>query len=346
MTLRLTKLIVGSALTKLIVGSALLTSLAYAQASSQPSPSAMVSPATSGIQPEASQPGALKPTNNTSIVADPATTGVQPAIEPIKPDTAKEDDASITVDPASLLPDLPPVPRANATLVGGTLEHLDRVRDQLTVRVFGGGQVKALFDPRTHVYRGTKEVTLADLRQGERVYLDTILDGSNVFARTIRLKAQAAVGESQGIVLRYRANRNDLSIRDGLSPAPVQVRLSPSTRFLQGGRQVASSVLVPGTLVAVTFDSQGNGHDVAREISILALPGTRYIFSGEVVHLDLRQGLLVLNSSTDHKTYEVYLNPSSTPDENLQPGAVVTAETNFENSRYVVRNLTINSQAR
>lgn len=329
-----------------LAGSALLTSLAYAQASSQPTPSAMVSPATSGIQLEASQPDTLQPANNSSIVADPATTGAQPAIEPIKPDSAKEDDASIMVDPASLLPDLPPVPRAHATLVGGTLEHLDRVRDQLTVRVFGGGQVKALFDPRTHVYRGTKEVTLADLHQGERVYLDTILDGSNVFARNIRLKADAAVGESQGVVLRYRANRNDMTIRDGLSPAPVEVRLSPSTKFLQGGRQVASSVLVPGTLVAVTFDSQGNGHDVAREISILALPGTRYIFSGEVAHLDLRRGLLVLNSSTDHKTYEVYLDPSSTPDDNLQPGAVVTAETNFENSRYVVRNLTINSQAK
>ena len=333
-------------LIKFLAGSALLTSLAYAQASSQPTPSAMVSPATSGIQPEASQPDTLKPANNSSIVADPATTGAQPAIEPIKPDTAKEDDASIMVDPASLLPDLPPVPRAKATLVGGTLERLDRVRDQLTVRVFGGGQVKALFDPRTHVYRGTKEVTLADLHQGERIYLDTILDGSNVFARNIRLKADAAVGESQGVVLRYRANRNDMTIRDGLSPAPVQVRLSPSTKFLQGGRQVAPSVLVPGTLVAVTFNSQGNGHDVAREISILALPGTRYIFSGEVAHLDLRRGLLVLNSSTDHKTYEVYLDPSSTPDDNLQPGAVVTAETNFENSRYVVRNLTIKSSTK
>ena len=333
-------------LIKFVAGSALLTSLAYAQASSQPSPSAMVSPATSGIQPEASQPDALKPANNTSIVADPATTGVQPAIEPIKPDTAKAEDASIMVDPASLLPDLPPLPRANATLVGGTLERLDRVRDQLTVRVFGGGQVKALFDPRTHVYRGTKEVTIADLHQGERVYLDTILDGTNVFARNIRLKAEAAVGESQGVVLGYRPNQNDLTIRDGLSPAPVQVRLSPSTKFLQGGGQVAASALVPGSLVAVTFDSQGNGPDVAREISILALPGTRYIFSGEVVHLDLRRGLLVLNSSTDHKTYEVYLDPSSTPADNLQPGAIVTAVTNFENSRYVVRNLTINSQAK
>lgn len=327
-------------LAKIIVGSTLLTSLAYAQASSQPAPSAMVSPATSGIQPERNQPGTLQPGSNTSIVADPATT----EIEPVKRDNSTAEDASIEVDPFSLLPDLPPLPHANATLVGGTLEHLDRVRDQVTVRVFGGGgKVKALFDPRTKVFRGTKEVTIADLHQGERVYLDTILDGSNVFARAIRLKADVASGESQGVVLRYRPNRNDLTIRDGLSPSPLQVLLTSSTKFLQNGRPVASSVLVPGSLVAVTFDSQGNGRGIAREISILALPGTRYIFSGEIVHLDLRRGLLVINSSTDHKTYEVYLDPSSTPDDNLQPGASVTAVANFEDSRYVVRNLTINS---
>jgi hypothetical protein len=323
--------------TKFVVGIALLASLAYAQAASQPTPSAMISPATSGIQPAPNQPDTLKP-ENTSIVADPATAG----IEPVKPSIAPSE-SSIEVDPASLLPDLPPVPHANATLVGGTLERLDRVRDQVTVRVFGGGQVKALFDPRTKVYRGTKEVTVADLRQGERVYLDTILDGSNVFARTIRLKAEAGVGQSQGVVLRFRPNGNDLTIRDGLSPAPVQIHVTSSTKFVQGGRPVASSVLVPGSLVAVTFDSQGNGHDVAREISILALPGTRYTFAGEIVHIDLRNGLLVINSSTDHKTYEVYLDPSSTPNDNLHPGTLVTAVTAFEDSRYVVRNLTINS---
>ena len=325
-------------LANFVAGSALLTSLAYAQAVPQPTPSAMVSPATSGIQPE-NQPGTLKPENNTSIVAVPATT----AIEPVKPDIAKPDDASIEVDPSSLLPDLPPLPRANATLVGGTLERLDRVQDQMTVRVFGGGHMKALFDPRTRVFRGTKEVTIADLRQGERVYLDTILDGSNVFARSIRLKPDAAMGQSQGVVVRYRPNRNDLTVRDSLSPTPVQVRLTSSTRFMLGGRPVASSVLVPGSLVAVTFDSQGSGHDSAREISILALPGTRYTFSGEIVHIDLRRGLLVLNSSTDHKTYEIYLDPSSTPDDNLHPGSLVTALTVFEDSRYVVRNLTIDS---
>ena len=59
-------------------------------------------------------------------------------------------------DPASLLPDLPPVPRAKATLIGGTVERLDRVRERVTVRVFGGGRMSVLYDPRTRVYLGTR----------------------------------------------------------------------------------------------------------------------------------------------------------------------------------------------
>ena len=78
--------------------------------------------------------------------------------------------------------------------------------------------------------------------------------------------------------------------------------------------------------------------------SIRALPGTPYTFAGEVVHIDLRTGLLVLKSSTDNKTYEVYLNTSITPDEYLHPGALITVVADFDGSRYLARNLSINSQ--
>jgi len=64
------------------------------------------------------------------------------------------------------------------------------------------------------------------------------------------------------------------------------------------------------------------------------------------VHIDLRTGLLVINSSTDHKTYEVYLDPYAAPDDNLHPGVVVTVVANFEGSRYVARSLTIDSQGK
>ncbi len=297
----------------------LLTGFAYAQSSSDAAGSAIVSPSTETVQP-----GAIQPVKRAAGEA--------------------ANDAAIEVDPASLLPDLPPVPRKNATLVGGTLERLDRVRDRVTVRVFGGGRVSVLFDPRTRVFRGTQEVSIADLRQGERIYLDTILDGTTVFAKSIRLKSTPALGESQGVLLKLKDD--EMTIRDGIAPSPVRIRLNSSTKFLQGDRTVPATMLVPGSLIAVAFDAEGNGHDVARQISILALPGTRYTFAGQVVHIDLRTGLLVLNSSVDHKTYEIYLDSRLAPNDNLQPGATVTVIANFEDSRYVARSLTVDAQSR
>jgi hypothetical protein len=47
---------------------------------------------------------------------------------------------------------------------------------------------------------------------------------------------------------------------------------------------------------------------------------------------------------TDHKTYEIYLDPSTVSvDENLRPGADVTTVANFDGTRYTAKNLTINS---
>jgi len=295
----------------------------------------------------AQDPSEAAASKATSAVVSPATGGnIKPEPAGIADVPKDKEDTEIVADPASLLPDLPPVPRTNATLVGGTVERLDRVRNQLTVRVFGGGRMNVLFDPRTRIYRRDTQATTGDLHEGERVYVDTILDGSTVFARSIRLKTEQAVGESQGIVLRYQAERGELTIRDAISPEPLHVRMNPSTRLTQGDRTVPASALAPGSLIAIRFSSERDGHDVASEISILALPGTQYTFAGQVVHIDLRAGLLVLYSSRDHKTYEIHLDPSLAPDDNLRTGAVVTAVTTLEDSRYVARRLTINSSGK
>ena len=280
--------------------------------------------------------------SSAAIVSPKSAAKADAAIEPRKPSISE--DAAVTVDPASLLPDLPPVPRENATLVGGTIEHLDHVRDRITVHVFGGGKQTILFDPRTAVYRDGKPASVADLHEGERVYLDTILDGSTVFARSMRLDAARATGQSQGVIVKYSADRGELTFRDALAPNTVQVRVTSGTKVKQNGRFASFSELVPGSLISVGFSSDGAGKNTANEISILALPGTRYIFAGDIVHIDLRTGLLVLNSSTDLKTYEVYLNPSATPDDGLHAGANVTVLTTYDGTRYVVRSISINSR--
>lgn len=274
-------------------------------------------------------------------LVSPTTTAVTPSsITPV----ATTDNAEIELDPASLLPDLPALPPAKASLIGGTIQKVDRIRDQLTIQVFGGGKMKVAFDPRTHIYQGSTQASAPDLHPGDRVYVDTILDGSTVFARNIRLAKAAAGGTSQGVVMSYRSDKNELIVRDLLSPDPVKLRLTTNTQIRQDGRAAFASQLVPGTLVDVSFAAQKDDRD-AQQVSILAVPGADFTFAGQVTALDLRIGLLVLTSLTDHKSYEIYLDPSVVSfDERLHPGAEVTTVATFDGSRYAARTLTVNSK--
>jgi hypothetical protein len=262
----------------------------------------------------------------------------------IQPVSANDDDTPL--DPASLVPDLPPLPHEKASLVGGTVEKLDRVRDELTVQPFGGGKMKISFDSRTSIYRGGSLVSTSDLHRGDRVYVDTILDGSTVFARNIHLKGATSAGESQGVVVSYRSDKGELLLRDALSPEPLKIHVSQQTQITQYGKPVSMGELTPGTLVAVQFGTQERG-DLAREISVLATPGSHFTFAGRVIGLDLRLGVITIASSIDHKTYEIYIDPARVVvDSALQPGVEITAETRFDGSRYVARSLSVQTQQR
>jgi len=269
-----------------------------------------------------------------------AASAAEPASTPSTPIRHDADSSVATVDPASLLPDLPPVPSVKATEIGGTISKLDRARDRMTVNVFGGGHMMVLFDPRTRVVVGSAEESSDALREGARVHFDTILDHGTVFARTIRVSAGEAQGETQGIVMDYRADRGELSMRDAMSPAPVRVRLTASTRITNGDHAVAADNLSAGSLVSVKFYNQAGSGNFAREVSVLALPGAPYTFTGQLVSLNLSTGLLVLESATDGKTYEIFMDTSSDTNE-LRPGANVAVVATFEQSRYVARTLNV-----
>ncbi len=278
---------------------------------------------------------------STQPAAPPA--GLTPSAK--KPDDDSADASDNALDAASLLPDLPALPSEKASLVGGTIDKLDRVRDEFTVQVFGGGKMKIAYDPRTRIYLNGVAAAASDLRQGDRVYVDTILNQGQVFARNIRLKTNATAGASQGMILSYRSDKAELVLRDLLSPEPLKIRVTSETRLVKDGHPISTSDLEQGTLVAVQFGSDKDGHAVAREVSVLATPGSNFTFGGEVAALDLSAGLLVLNSSTDHKTYEIYLDPSIVAiNDGLRPGASVTAVANYDGSRYVARSLTVDSK--
>jgi hypothetical protein len=104
---------------------------------------------------------------------------------------------------------------------------------------------------------------------------------------------------------------------------------------------------MPGTLVAIKFGPQQNGGDVAQELSVLAVPGSSFTFAGRITSLDLRLGVLVLDSSTNHKTYEIYFDPSVlASNDKLREASDVTVITRFDGNRYVARTLTVNSANR
>lgn len=301
--------------------------------------------------PNTSASPTLDPSSGTTSVSAPA-----PASPPassaapsgIKPGDALADSPEITLASPGPLPDLPPISSHNKiSLIGGTVEKLDRVRDEFTVQVFGGGKINVYFDPRSHVYNNGNEASISDLHVGDRVSIDTMLDGGNIFARTIRLKGASNGGESQGVVVDYVASSGQLILRDRLSPQSLRLRVTPQTRVMQSGHAVSVSELVSGTLVAVKFDPQNKGRDVATEISVLATPGTAFTFAGEVTGLDLSTGLLVLTSATDGKSYEIYLSPSAVvARDKLRQSANVTVLTRFDGNRYVAQSITVNENAR
>jgi hypothetical protein len=252
--------------------------------------------------------------------------------------------AGDSLDPASLVPSLPSLRPAKSTLIGGTIDRLDRIQDQLTVLVFGGGKMKIMFDPRTRIYRDGYPASTSDLRRGDRVYIDTVLDRDKIFALNIRLKRSTSAGESQGVVVSYRSDRGELTMRDVLSPHSFVVQLNPSTRIANGDRPVSASELTPGTLLSVSLGPQRNGRAWVRQISVLAVPGDSFTFAGPVTSLDLRLGLLVLTSTTDHKSYEIHFDSGVLAiDDGVHPGVDVTVLTRFEGNRYVARSLTINA---
>jgi Domain of unknown function (DUF5666) len=315
-----------------VLGIVAASSIVVAGAAGQIAPSQSVVTDSSGVIPE-------PPSSAPSAPSAPST----PSTEILRPVPTPEA-TDVVIDPASLLPDLPKLPDAKASLIGGTVGRLDRVRDQITVQIFGGGKMKIFFDPRTHIYHDGAEASLSDLHQGDRVYVETILDGSNVFARAIRLKTSTSAGESQGIITSYSESKGELQVRDALSPQTIKIRVTPQTRIIEGNHAVSATKLASGTLVAVKFGARKDGGEVASEVSVLASPGDSFTFAGQVTAIDLRLGLMVLTSSTDHKTYEIYLDPSvMTIDESVRPSVDVTVLTRFQGNRYVARSITVNS---
>jgi hypothetical protein len=240
---------------------------------------------------------------------------------------------------ADPLLDLPPLPNTQVTLVGGKVTGIDRVRDKVTVQAFGGKKMKIAFDERTHIYRDGVETTQLGIRKGDRVYVDTQLVGSSVFARNIRVENKSAPADAQGQIVSYDASRGTMVLRDSLSSEPVTFRVAPST--VVSGKANSVGELREGALVKVKFAPDSAKSGVAEEITVTARPGETFTFAGRVTYLDMRSGTLAVLNQSDHKSYEIHFDPMRGNLDTLSVGSEVAINAVFDGKQYSASNLEV-----
>ncbi len=247
------------------------------------------------------------------------------------------------------LPPMPPAPTGESTIMGGAIRNVDPVLDRFTLYIAGARPMTILFDERTQVFRDGVKISLRDLAPADHVSVQTALDGTHVFAESVHILSRAPEGETRGMVKSFDSRSGKLTVDTELSPEPVQFYVAPNTPIDRVGQPEFTSAqsgladLKRGSLVTVAFSPDRSGRAVVHRLSVLAVPGSAFVFGGNVTYLDLASGSLVLANSRDGKNYRIYLNPSRFRSVgNLRIGENVTVTADYEGTRYVANAITIN----
>jgi hypothetical protein len=252
--------------------------------------------------------------------------------------------ASVPADSSAL----PSAPNGKSTVLGGEIRKVDPVRDELILGVFGQRPVKILFDARTQFYLDGKEIPLGKLRPTHHASVQTVLNGTDIYALSIHTLSQLPEGEYQGQVISYNSVTRELIVSAALSRPPFTLLVAPDTRIAREGPGLLSfaltgaSDLVKGTLISIEFTSDRKGRGVASQIAILATPGSEFAFSGSLSALDLHSGLMVLVDPRDNKSYQIYFDSTQLPaSQNLHEGDNVSVTAKYDGTRYVASALTV-----
>ena len=278
----------------------------------------------------------------------PGAAGTQPAEEPLQPkteilDSSATSSGAMVTDGHDPILDPPPLPTSTTTLVGGTVTGVDHVRNRMTVSVFGGGKWKIGFDERTHIFRNGAETTQLAIKKGERVYVDTMLDKKNheIFARNVRVGVAALPADADGQIVEVDSKHQTVTLRDQIDSVPVHFGVDPGTKITHGSSPASLGDLKPGSLVHVKFSPESPNRGLAREIAIVAAPGSQFTFVGKITHLDLHRGVLALQNVLDDKNYEIHFDPGKVGEvrDQLAVGAAVRIVATFEGTRYTAASI-------
>ncbi len=267
----------------------------------------------------------------------PSPAGAQGDRSSQKPTAATERERT-AVDP---LLDLPPLPESRVTLVGGTIAKLDRVRDRIVVRPFGGREMTIAFDQRTKTFRDGVAVDVRELRAGSHVYVDTLFDGSRIFATNIRIRTKENQGDARGQVVAYDSNRGVLEVRE-VSSVSLSLRVTPQTSVRIDERSAAVSDIRVGSLIAINFAPGPANAAVAREIRILATPGQIFTFAGTITFVDLRLRRIAVTNQSDQTSYEISVGSiPSAAIRGVEEGTNATIRAVFDGQHYEAKSIDV-----
>ncbi len=233
---------------------------------------------------------------------------------------------------------VPPLPKGKVSLVGGTVAHIDGVHNRMSVKVYKGDKWTIAFDERTHFYRDGAETTFEKIKKGDRVYVDTMLDGHQIFARNVHIVTRTGPASASGQVTAF--NNGLITVRDDLSARPVQFRVDGQTQITREGGSASVADLQPGSLITVQFSPDTPIRGVAREVKILAAPGQSVTFYGKVTNLDLRNRQFAVENHTDNKTYDIALDRNDVP-ANLMVGSEVSVAATFDGRGYKAQSISV-----
>jgi hypothetical protein len=257
------------------------------------------------------------------------------------------DSGAKTAADTSDLERLPPAPKGKSTIIGGEIRNVDPVLDQFMLKAYGEKPIKVFFDARTEVYRDGNRIPLSELGPELHASVQTVLDGSNVFAISIHMLSQAPQGDVQGNVEEYDPSTGMLTVRTAMSRVPIRVQVKPDTQIVREGQSAFTaepsgpSDLMNGAMVSVKFQSNRQGRGVATRIEVLATPGASFIFSGNLTALDVHAGRLVLVDPRDDKSYQISFDAANMPSvQKLHTGDKVRVSANFNGFHYEATEIT------
>jgi hypothetical protein len=243
---------------------------------------------------------------------------------------------------------IPPLPSGKSTILGGAIRDVDPVLDRFKLDIAGEKPMRILYDERTQVFLDGKPIPLNQLRPSQHASVQTTLDGTSVFAISVHILSQLQEGDYSGKVESYDPSTGNLDLVVGEGGEPIRLRVTSATKFAREGQMDSASApsgtadLQPGALVSVRFDPDGNGRASATQITVLATPGTPFVFTGNLVALDMNTGKMALLDPRNNRTYQIDFNPGTIQSiENVHAGQSVRVRAEYDGTRYLAEEVTL-----